>query len=260
MSSDYQTEERNNDIIEIKDEIKAYIDRISPVYKLNILDPVIYNNEIIWEGKRNINIQENRLTLLPSFENEVVLVINCNTGYIPYKIAEQAKHCVAVDPDGGIMTIPKYILNKKNNNIKNIEFHNVYFEVGMYRKINYVDTILYLSINNVNYIKKIISQLLKLVDKRIIFEIVIENNKNEIIDFFNNYGNVKFYGDTAYENMGLFELYIDNRKITHQQKPVEKKVNNINKEINMEEMTVKGLLIEIHKQCQDILKEIKSGL
>ena len=209
----------DNTVLEVQKDLHEYIKKLENKYPLNFQDPIVFKNIILADGKRSFKDQEKRLALLPSFENEIVLDVECDTGFITREIAKTARYCIGTSQDGGIVTIPKYILNK-NNIITNVEFHELSNINWLQRNNNKgADTLLLLHTQNVFKIFKTLPRFMDLCNKRIILETVIDpeskkNNIKKITNNLNNFGETSFLGYTGYEDKGLFQIKkVKNKKI-----------------------------------------------
>ncbi|MBN2441755.1 MAG: hypothetical protein JXJ04_10420 [Spirochaetales bacterium] len=241
----------NLQILQTQKELHEYMKRMKDVYPLDFRDPVVYNNEILAEGERSLKNQQKRLSLLPSFKDEIVLDIECDTGFLCYEIAKTANYCIGVSTKGSKVIIPKYIL-AKDNNISNVEFHDLY-NIGWIRKNNNrcADTILCFYMKNISEVSKIFLKLWDLCSKRILVEPVIDNNsKNNnvesIIAFLDNFGETTFLGYSEYENRGLFQI----NKVSDKKNIVR------NKEKDLHDLTIKELIYEMYKNQLTILHHL----
>ena len=69
--------------------------------------PVVYNDTLIQDiSQRTYKNQQKRLNLLPSFKGQSVLDIECNTGFLTYRIAKEADYCYGIDINPATLVIP----------------------------------------------------------------------------------------------------------------------------------------------------------
>jgi SAM-dependent methyltransferase len=208
----------------VNDYLNGYIHNLKPLDKPSWLDtaldiyiPIVFNGKLIRDARtRSFENQNMRLELMPSFEDELVLDIGCNTGFITYHIAKTAKRVIGIDNNESTLYIPKSILNNPHNEIRNIEFHNTPLEWVATRPWarKYFDTVVYLSVMGIDKIEKIMPRLALMAKHRVILEPTNKEKRTpeQVRDYCNKvlgqYGRVEFLGNTDYQGRGMFAVYL----------------------------------------------------
>jgi SAM-dependent methyltransferase len=211
----------NKNVLKVQDEFHKFIQECNEEQQkkyysfldtnLDLYMPVMYNDIILFEPRRNAEAQKIRMNLLPSFKNETVLDIGCNTGFLTYSLAKTAEFVFGIDHNSATIKIPKDILSYKNN-INNVAFHETTIWY-IYKYIREpVDNLLVLSIYHINQIPAIIPLISQYCKKHLYIEPTNHgNNTKEFIKdnhskVLSHYGKVELLGYTDYQNRGLFQI------------------------------------------------------
>ena len=208
----------------VNDYINGYEKANNPLVDPNWLDttldiyiPIVFNGKLIRDAHvRSLEKQNTRLQLFPSFEGELVLDIGCNTGFITYHIAKTAKRVIGIDNNETTLYIPKRILNNPHNEIRNVEFHNAYLEWVATRQWarKYFDSVVHLSILDIDRIERLMPQLTLMAKHRVILEPTNYKSQTpeQILDHcsqvLGKYGRVEFLGNTDYQGRSMFAVYL----------------------------------------------------
>ncbi len=207
----------------VNDYINGYLQNLkttdNPSWLDTVLDiyiPIIFNGKLIRDARyRSFDKQKTRLQLLPSFKDELVLDIGCNTGFITYHIARTAKRVVGIDNNETTLYIPKYILNNPLNEIRNVEFHHAPLEWLASRSWakKYFDSVIHLSILDMDRIERLMPRLTFLARRRVIIEPTNYKKRTpeQILDdakVLEKYGRVELLGHTDYQGRGMFAVYL----------------------------------------------------
>jgi SAM-dependent methyltransferase len=179
--------------------------------KVNLYLPIVIKEKLICEGIRKLENQHIRFNLLPNMENESILDIGCNTGYILFQLHKKnAGTCAGIDSDKETLQIPKWIV--KFEKLKKINFYNINFnsiDPSVFQKF---DNVLFFSLTDYDGVLEELPKLLKIAYKRVIIEPANHSNKSkeEFKEWVNKLCDLgykaKLLGFTDYQHRGLVQI------------------------------------------------------
>lgn len=191
----------------------------NPKDRLNIYIPIYAGGELIWDAQhRKHENQHIRLDKI-NVENKTVLDIGCNTGYISFRLANQAKHIIGIDKDPDILEVCNLI--KEIDQVTNVDF----IEIDKYKVFDSPVNILSqnpnypfdVALNLSNFDIDITVRELKYWGNAAKVWYIEPTNhpdhfkdKDEFkkygIEQFSQFGEVEFLTYTDYQHRGMFKL------------------------------------------------------
>lgn len=201
-----------------KEKLSTLIDKAQK--KNKIYSPVVIGDKIYYQLKqRNLEDNIEKMKLFPDLNDESVVEIGSNSGFNVFylKKNKNAGMSLGLDNDENLIAISE-ILNEVYG-YKDVVFS--YFDVNSKLFMDQLpdfDNFLFLSIVSAQPNKlridfhKVLTEINKKAKKRIFVEPTNHEklSPREYIDFYMDYlgefGDVKYLGNTIYQNRGLFQI------------------------------------------------------